>query len=57
MKTETMKTEKTELEKARELLIKAEQESQEIFLKEYDELCKRHGYIIQAQTTLVINKL
>ena len=51
-----MKTEKTELEKAQELIQAAEKVKTDLFQKEYEELIKKHGYKIDAQTLLVIKK-
>lgn len=48
--------EKTELEKAKDLLAKAEKEKTDLFQKEYEELCRKHGYIIDVQTMMVIKK-
>ena len=52
-----MKTEKTELEKAQELIQAEETKRQENFKAEFEALCKKHGYTIDAQTMLVIKKI
>jgi len=52
-----MKTEKTELEKAQEIIKAAEKAKTDLFQKEYEELCKKHGYIIDVNTMLVIKKI
>ena len=56
METKLKKVEKTELEKAQELINKIETEKQHLFKSEYEALCKKHGYSIDAVTQLVIKK-
>lgn len=49
--------EPTEVEKAQAVLEADEKIKQETFVKELDDLCKKHRYALQAQSQIVLNKI
>lgn len=46
----------TEVEKAAKVLATAEKEKQESFAKEINEVCEKHGYVLDVVSQIVIKK-
>lgn len=54
IKIKTMSEEKTEIEKARQLLAKVTQEKHRAFMKEINDVCERHGFQIEAVAQIAV---